>query len=130
MLDILCIKGCIITIDAMGTHRDIAGKIIEKGADYVLQVNGSQPALMGDISLYFEKDIFTKPKKDLVQEGMYHKEMCNGHGRIETREYYVSGDIDWLLQEHSGWTGLCGIGACVASVTERDRTTKTISYSI
>lgn len=35
--------------------------------------------------------------------------MCNDHDRIETREYYVSGDIDWLLQEHSGWTGLRGI---------------------
>lgn len=55
LLDILCIKGCIVTIDAMGTQRDIAGKIIEKGADYVLQVKGSQPALMGDISLYFYK---------------------------------------------------------------------------
>ena len=130
LLDILCIKGCIVTIDAMGTQKDIAEKIIEKGAGYILQVKGNQPVLMEDISLYFEKDVFTKPKKDLRQEGLYHKEICNDHGRIETREYYVSDDIDWLLQGHSGWAGLRGIGACVASVIEKGRTTQTISYSI
>ena len=102
LLDILCIKGCIVTIDAMGTQKDIAEKIIEKGAGYILQVKGNQPVLMEDISLYFEKDVFTKPKKDLRQEGLYHKEICNDHGRIETREYYVSDDIDWLQQGHSG----------------------------
>lgn len=130
LLDILCIKGCIVTIDAMGTQKGITEKIIEKGADYILQVKGNQPALMEDISLYFEKEVFTRPKKELGQEGLYQKEVCNDHGRIETREYYVSNDIGWLLEGHSGWSGLQGIGACVASVTEKDKTTQTISYSI
>lgn len=130
LLDLLCIKGCIVTIDAMGTQKDIAEKIIEKDADYILQVKGNQPALKEDISLYFENEIFTRSKKDLEQEEMYYKETDNDHGRIETREYYVSDDIDWLLQEHRGWAGLRGIGACVASVIEKDKTVKTISYSI
>lgn len=58
---------------------------------------------------------------------MYHKEICNDHGRIETREYYVSDDIDWLLQGHSGWAG---IRACAASVIEKGRTTQTMGCSI
>ena len=69
LLDVLCIKGCIVTIDAMGTQKDIAEKIIEKGAGYILQVKGNQPVLMEDISLYFEKDVFTKQKKILDRKG-------------------------------------------------------------
>lgn len=123
LLDLLCIKGCIVTIDAMGTQKEIAEKIIEKEADYILQVKGNQPALMEDISLYFEKDVFTRSKKELEREGLYQRETCNDHDRIETREYYVSNDIGWLLKKHRGWAGLHGIGACVVSVTEKDRTT-------
>ena len=58
LLDILCLKGCVVTIDAMGTQKEIAEKIIEKEADYILQVKGNQHSLMEDIALYFEKDIF------------------------------------------------------------------------
>lgn len=130
LLDTLYIKGCIVTIDAMGTQKDIAKKIMEKGADYILQVKGNQPALMEDIAFYYEKDVFTRSKKELEQKEVYYKEICGDHGRIETREYYVSDDIDWLMQGHGGWEGLKGIGACVSSVTEKGRTTKTISYSI
>ncbi len=96
-------------IDAMGTQKGIAEKIIEKGAGYILQVKGNQPALMEDIALYFEKDVFTKSKKALGREGLYHKEICNDHDRIEIREYYVSDGIDWLLQGHNGWVDLQGI---------------------
>lgn len=52
------------------------------------------------------------------------------HGRIETREYYIENEIEWLKKNHPGWTGLKGIGACISTVTENGETTKTISYSI
>lgn len=73
LLDILCIKGCIVTIDAMGTQKGITEKIIEKEADYILQVKENQPALMEDISLYFEKEVFTRPKKILERKGCIRK---------------------------------------------------------
>ncbi len=61
LLEFLCLKGCIVIIDAMGTQKQIAEKIIEKEADYILQVKGNQ----------------------------YYKEICMEHGRQEIREYYV-----------------------------------------
>lgn len=56
------------TIDAMGTQKEIAEKIIEKEADYILQVKGNQETLMEDTALYFEKDIFPYKKKDLKRK--------------------------------------------------------------
>ena len=130
LLDILCLKGCVVTIVAMGTQKDIAEKIIEKEADYILQVKGNQEKLMEDIALYFEKDMFPCKKSELEKEGRYYKEICFEHGRQETREYYVENNICWLKENHSGWKGMRGIGACISTVTERGKTTTSISYSI
>lgn len=54
LLDMLEIKGCIITIDAMGCQTGIAEKIVAKQADYVLAVKDKQPLLHEAISDYFE----------------------------------------------------------------------------
>lgn len=129
-LEILCLEGCVVTIDAMGTQKEIAEKIIDKGADYILQVKGNQETLKEDIALYFEKDIFQRKKKDLEGKGCYHKEISFDHGRREIREYYVENDIEWLRKNHPGWKGLNGIGACISTVTEKGASTTAVSYSI
>ena len=53
LLDSLTIKGCIITTDAMGTQTEIAKKIRQKRADYVLALKGNQGSLYEDVRLYF-----------------------------------------------------------------------------
>ena len=45
LLDMLAIEGAIVTIDAMGCQREIARKIVEKGADYVVALKGNQGRL-------------------------------------------------------------------------------------
>jgi hypothetical protein len=42
LLELLELKGCMVTLDAMGWQTGIAEKIIEKGVDYVLAVKGNQ----------------------------------------------------------------------------------------
>ena len=79
LLDILCLEGCIVTIDAMGTQKEIAKKIVKKKADYILQVKGNQKTLMDDINEYFEKDVFTEKKDALEKAGRYYKDMCKEH---------------------------------------------------
>ena len=130
LLDILYLEGCIITIDAMGTQKEIAKKIIEKNADYILQVKGNQQTLMDDISEYFEKDVFTEKKDTLEKAGRYYKDLCGEHGRIEKREYYVENDIGWLRDRHPEWERLSGIGACVSTVTEKEKTVTAVNYTI
>ncbi len=130
LLDILCLEGCIVTIDAMGTQKEIAKKIVKKKADYILQVKGNQQTLMDDICEYFENDVFTEKKSALEKAGHYYQNLCGDHGRIEKREYYVENDIEWLRGRHPGWEGLAGIGACVTTVTEKGNTVTSVSYSI
>ncbi|SJM95510.1 transposase (fragment) [Crenothrix polyspora] len=83
LLDLLEIKGCIVTIDAMGCQTDIAAKIIEKGADYVLAVKDNQPQLHEAIQDYFDVAI---AKNDFEQAKIQcSKETVDaGHGRIDT----------------------------------------------
>ena len=89
LLEILCLKGCVVTIDAMGTQKEIAEKIIDKEADYILQVKGNQETLLEDISLYFKDEVFDRPKKELEKEGRYWKEKDFDHGRIEIGRAHV-----------------------------------------
>jgi predicted transposase YbfD/YdcC len=94
LLDWLEIKGCIVSIDAMGTQTKIAEKIVEKGADYILSVKENQPRLYSDIALYFETE-----RKNLMETA---KTAEKSHGRYETREMAISNDVAWLDPEGSG----------------------------
>ena len=80
--------------------------------------------------LSFKDEVFNRPKKELEKEGRYWKEKDFDHGRIEIREYYVENEVEWLRENHPGWKGLSGMGACVATVTENGKTTTALSYSI
>jgi len=86
LLKILEIKGCIITIDAMGCQRDIAADIIEKEADYILAVKGNQEKLEEAIKSTFDNAIESD-----FQDMKYsiNTTTDNKHGRTETRVCYV-----------------------------------------
>lgn len=88
LLDVLELKGCLITIDAMGCQKDIAESIIEKGADYILAVKGNQGFLLDDI-----KEAFSQHKNIEVHTGLNQ-----GHGRIEKRTCRVIKDTDWICR--------------------------------
>jgi predicted transposase YbfD/YdcC len=79
MLDLLDIKGSIITIDAMGTQTAIAKKIIEKEGDYILAVKGNQGTLEEEVHSTCKRN---PPVFDSIV-------VEKGHGRIETRHCEV-----------------------------------------
>jgi predicted transposase YbfD/YdcC len=122
LLNMLELKGCIVTIDAMGTHPNIVNEIIEKGADYVLPVKENQPRLREDIELYFDG----KPE-DVERATTQEK----SHGRLERRVCETSKDIGWLDPEGK-WTGLAGV-AKITSTTENlsdGKTESSVQYVI
>jgi len=85
LLELLELKGCIVTIDAMGTQKAIAERICEKGADYLLALKGNQGTLKEDIELYFQDAV----EQDFsIAAFDYHKTVDKDHGRIEIRECY------------------------------------------
>ena len=106
LLEKLQIKGQIITIDAMGTQKVIAGKIRERRADYVLAVKGNQGTQYGELKEYFaDKELCGKIK----EEGGYQRTREKAHGQIEIREYYQTEDMKWLSQKKE-WKGIKSIG--------------------
>src|SRR6266536_532487 len=55
LLDMMAIEGAIVTLDAMGCQRDIARKIIDKKADYILALKGNQGTLQEDVAVFAEE---------------------------------------------------------------------------
>ena len=79
LLELLDIKGCIITIDAMGCQTAIAEKIAGKGADYVLALKGNQGHLSDAVTHLFKQDTLSELKHDCIEH------IDTGHGRNEKR---------------------------------------------
>ena len=129
LLELLEIKGCIVTIDAMGIQTDIAKKIIEKGADYCLSLKGNQPELYADVKLYTENELFTSNHKALIETNQYFKTIEKGHGRIEKREHYICNDVSWLSCADK-WAELSGFGVCVSTVEQDGKTSVSHNYAI
>jgi predicted transposase YbfD/YdcC len=107
LIDILEISGHIVTIDAGGTYKNIAGKIIEGHGDYVLALKGNQGNMLEDVRFFFESEITAKTDKFAIERVSKREK---GHGRIERRTYYMTEDIDWL-EGKDEWSGLRSIGA-------------------
>src|SRR6266581_6945467 len=102
LLDMLAIEGAIITIDAMGCQREIAQKIIDKKADYVLALKGNQGSLHEDVKVF----VAEQKAKGFKDTKISRDETVDGdHGRIETRTTTVIHDIAWLQDRHD-WPGL------------------------
>ena len=113
LLDLLTLKGSVVTIDAMGCQREIAAKIIEKEADYVLALKGNQGTLREDVELFFNEQVAAKFKDTTVSR---HETLEKSHGRIETRTYTAIDDIDWLEERHD-WPGSTSV-VMVESIRE------------
>jgi len=71
LLKLLDIKGCIVTIDAMGTQKEIAKTIIKEGGDYVLALKGNHRDFYEDVGLYFKEEMLPLDKLSLEKDGRY-----------------------------------------------------------
>lgn len=54
LLDQLTIKGCLVTMDAIGCQKDIASKAIKRGSDYLVTVKSNQKTLHKELITYFD----------------------------------------------------------------------------
>jgi predicted transposase YbfD/YdcC len=113
LLDLLALKGCIVTIDAMGCQRAIAQKILDQEADYVLALKGNQPTLEQAVERFF----VTGPAAEAHRSrSAYHEQTEQGHGRVELRCAWISAELDAELTA-AAWPGLQSIGMVEATRT-------------
>jgi len=110
LLDTLDVAGDVVTLDAMGCQADIAAKIREKKADYVLALKDNQPTLHGEVARYFDWVEAEKPAGEGVAR--WQGPLEKGHGRLEQREV-LAAPADWLdAKEKARWPDLRTVVRC------------------
>ena len=119
LLEMLSLKGTIVTADALNCQRAIAQQIVDQGGDYALALKGNQGTLHDDVSTFLN-DPASKPATSA-------QSVDADHGRIETRTATVSTDIDWLQRDHH-WPGLAAIGKVVRIRETASKTTTETAY--
>lgn len=104
LLDLLDITGCIITIDAMGTQTEIARRIVEKGADYILSLKANHPTLCAEVKAWFET---AQGQGFEGIEHSYDQRTEAGHHRRENRQVWAVPVVAMgNLYQQSQWVGL------------------------
>ncbi len=96
-----------VTIDAMGCQRHIASAILEKGAHYILAVKDNQPSLFFGVRTTMNEGVRVR---FIGKAHGYWEETHRGHGRIETRQVWVSTDVKPLGHDLlKAWPGLASL---------------------
>jgi predicted transposase YbfD/YdcC len=106
LLEMIALKGCIVTIDAMGCQYKIAGQIVASGADYLFALKENQETLYEDVKLYFEGVDNGHPSPNIAT----HTTFDVDHGRLETRFHGITPDVAWLIERHPAWKSIKSIG--------------------
>jgi predicted transposase YbfD/YdcC len=112
LIELLQLKGCVVTADALHCHREMAKAIVERGGDYVLAVKNNQPGLMRDAKAAISAAERKKAKRATTKEV--------GHGRTEERTAIVAVVSD--MAEKHNFPGL----KAVARITSKRGSDKTV----
>jgi len=130
LLRALELAGCIVTVDALNCQKNIAKEIKEADADYVLALKGNHETAHEEIQTFLdaalEETLATKPPGAKLSAGAATLAACEtvdkGHGRVETRRYYQSAELDWFA-DRAAWEGLRTVGMVEARREVRGKLT-------
>jgi predicted transposase YbfD/YdcC len=117
LLEMIALKGCIVTIDAMGCQYKIADQIVASQADYLFALKENQETLYEDVKTYFEDFDSTRPDPEIA----VHQTFDVDHGRLETRFHGITGDVRWLIDRHPAWKSIKSIGVIDATRESGDK---------
>jgi predicted transposase YbfD/YdcC len=126
LLELIALKGCIVTIDAMGCQYKIADYIVTQEADYVFALKENQKSLYEDVTKYFQDIDFSHPEPDILVKSTFDVD----HGRLERRCYGVSGNISWLTERHPAWNTINSIGIVYSKRETPEKTSTECRYFV
>ena len=117
LLRVLELSGCIVTMDAMGCQKKIAREIIEADADYVLALKGNQETVQAEVRSFLDATVaeLSQPRPVGAKLSAAAAQLAvletveKDHGRVETRRYYQSAELDWFA-DRAQWEGLRSVG--------------------
>jgi|HubBroStandDraft_5_1064220.scaffolds.fasta_scaffold123849_1 predicted transposase YbfD/YdcC len=126
LLDTLVLKGCTVTIDAMGCQKAIIKKIRDGRGEYVVGLKGNQGTLHAEAVNFFDQAIEVGAEEAGCE---YYNTVEKGHGRIEEREVWMTSNLEWL-EGRAEWEGLQSL-ICIRSTRhEKGKTTIEKRYYI
>lgn len=116
LLELLDLKGTLVTADAIHCQRETAALVLARGGDYLFALKANRPAMLSEVEAFFA---------DPPAEGVHRCETTDAnHGRIEVRRHAVSGNVAWLVSDrrHPGEAVMPGLAsiAMVEAEVERD----------
>jgi len=103
LLDMVDLQGAVVTIDALGCNKEIAGLLVAAKADYILQVKDNQPTLLAQIQTLLAEAVLESFKGFCHAT---HHTVDGDHGRLETRRITVLWDVKHLGSMAKEWPGL------------------------
>jgi predicted transposase YbfD/YdcC len=124
LLELLVLRGAIVTIDAMGCQKEIAQAIRARDAHYVLGLKGNHPKLHTEVVAYFDQ---ARKEGFLDAPHGEHVESGRGHGREEERHVWTSEDLGWM-EDREAWKGLKTVVMVESKRTIGDKTTREQRY--
>ncbi len=125
LINMLDVKGIVITADAMHSQKETAQTIVNNGGDYVLQLKANQKNFYEDVYAKFDDKYMDETDKNCEYE--IYKTQKKSHGRIETRTCYVLNEIAFFTDYLANWKGLKKIFAVVREIQKENKVTKEIS---
>ncbi len=129
VLQLLALEGCIVTIDAMGTHASSAQAIVDKEADYVRALKDNQPRLFSDVQALFA-DAMAVGFRGV--EHRMKRQVDGGHGRVEMRQAWVITDPAHVhyLDPEGTWPNLRSIALVRAERRCGDQVSHEVRYDL
>ena len=129
LLKLLSLKGCIVTIDAMGCQKAITQAIIDSEADYVLTLKSNHPYLHRQVASWFQKNHETGFAQQTYSYSLENAQ-TNNHGRIESREHWLMEVPEYLRRATKHWTKLQTIAMVRRTRQVGDKSSEETHYYI
>jgi predicted transposase YbfD/YdcC len=125
LLELIDIEGTVVTIDAMGTQKTIAEKIVDKGGDYILALKGNHSTLQAEVVNFFDQAL-TNGAEDIDFSTFQFED--EARGRHEIRRVHTVTDWEFLKDYRSLWKGLTTIICIESERTEGGKTGRERRY--
>lgn len=126
LLAILDIKGATITIDAAGCHKVVIEQIRDRGGDYLIALKGNQETFHNEVENFFRQAFEVQPEEAGCDSWSSEEKT---RGRIDTREIWACGELDWLPQREQ-WRDLKSVVCVRTSRKEKDKASQETRYYI
>jgi len=125
LIDMIDIKGMVLSMDALHCQKETVEKIIAGGGDYVVQLKRNQGNFYEDVYAMFDDEYMDEADKDCEYE--IYKTVEKGHGRIEKRTCFVLKDVEYFTDYMADWKGLAKIFAVKRETLKNGQKSEEIS---